>query len=101
MCRLTGIDFVLFYAPTLFAQAGLSGESGAFIASGVTGLLLVFGTLCGTLLVDKLNRRTIVIGGGSAVSFSMLCIGALYASGGAYGRVGKWLVILLIELFAL
>ncbi len=92
---------MLFYAPTLFAQAGLSGESGAFIASGVTGLLLVFATLCGTLLVDKLGRRTIIINGGAVVSFSMMCIGALYASGAAYSRVGKWFVVLLIELFAL
>lgn len=88
--QLSGIDFVLFYAPTLFAQAGLSGSSGAFIASGVTGLMLVFATLCGTLWVDRLNRRTIVIWGGSSVSFSMIMIGILYGTGAAGGRVGKW-----------
>jgi len=90
--QLSGIDFVLFYAPTLFAQAGLSGNFGAFIASGVTGLVLVFATLCGTLWVDKLSRRTIVISGGASVSFAMIMIGILYGTGAAYGRVGKWSV---------
>jgi len=88
--QLSGIDFVLFYAPTLFAQAGLSGDSGAFIASGVTGLMLVVATLAGTLYVDKVNRRTIVITGGCLVSFAMIMIGILYASGAAQQRVGKW-----------
>jgi len=67
----------------------------------VTGLLLVFATLCGTLLVDRLNRRTIIINGGAVVSASMLLIGIMYGTGAAHGRVGKWFVILLIELFAL
>lgn len=84
-------------APTLFAQAGLSGDSGAFIASGMTGLVLVFATLCGTLYVDKLNRRTIVIWGGASTSFSMLLIGILYATGAAHDRVGKWSVQLPIS----
>lgn len=88
--QLSGIDFVLFYAPTLFAQAGLSGDSGAFIASGMTGLMLVVANLAGTLYVDKLNRRTIIITGGCLVSFAMIMIGLLYGTGAAKDRVGKW-----------
>ncbi|KAF7973733.1 hypothetical protein HWV62_14302 [Athelia sp. TMB] len=34
--QLSGIDFVLFYAPLLFAQAGLDANTSSIVASGVT-----------------------------------------------------------------
>lgn len=50
--QLSGIDFVLFFAPLLFAQAGLNAHTAAFLASGVTGLVLL-----ATVIVSKSTIR--------------------------------------------
>ncbi|KAI5481723.1 hypothetical protein MNV49_002949 [Pseudohyphozyma bogoriensis] len=96
----TGIDFVLFYSPTLFVQAGLDAATSSFIASGVTGIVVFLGTAVGTLFVDRAGRRPMIIGGGIAMTAALLLMGALYASKGAETKGGKWVVILLIEVFA-
>ncbi|KZP33388.1 MFS transporter [Athelia psychrophila] len=97
--QLSGIDFVLYYAPLLFSQAGLDANTSSIIASGVTGVLLFTACGLGTFYVDKVGRRTMIIGGGICVATTQLCIGSMYASGAAYTPIGKWVVIALIELF--
>lgn len=37
--QLSGIDAILFYAPTIFASAGLSSDESSFLASGVSGIV--------------------------------------------------------------
>ena len=51
--QLSGIDGVLFYAPTLFKQAGLDSQNASFLASGVTGIVNVVFTIVGQTLSDK------------------------------------------------
>ncbi|KAL8276631.1 hypothetical protein RQP46_010980 [Phenoliferia psychrophenolica] len=90
--QLSGIDFILFYA-------GLDPDTSSFVASGVTGLLLFAMTLAGTFYVDKIGRRPLILWGGVFTSVCHLSIGSLYASGAAYTPVGKWFVIIFIEVF--
>ncbi|GAA6001436.1 hypothetical protein JCM10207_006666 [Rhodosporidiobolus poonsookiae] len=98
--QLSGIDFVLFFAPLLFEQAGLDPSTSSFIASGVTGLVLVACVIAGTFYIDKVGRRKIWLVGSAATSFTLYVIGILYATGGARTPVGKWVVIVFIEAFA-
>jgi hypothetical protein len=53
--------------------------------------------------VDKFGRRTIVISGGLLLMFCMLVVGSLYASDGMVRgqSAGRWVVIVLIFVFAL
>ncbi|GAA6030128.1 hypothetical protein JCM8097_009275 [Rhodosporidiobolus ruineniae] len=97
---LSGIDFVLFFAPLLFTQAGLDPATASFIASGVTGILLIASTFVTTLFIGKVGRRTIFIGGGLSIASTLFVLGIMYASGGAKGRIGKWVTVVFIELFA-
>ena len=53
MQQLAGIDGVLYYAPVLFRQAGLSSSSASFLASGVTGIVNVVFTIFGQIISDK------------------------------------------------
>lgn len=92
---------MLFFAPLLFAQAGLDAHTSSFLASGVTGLVLTAMTICGYFYIDRIGRRPLFIGGGIAVSATLYVIGGMYASGAAKTPVGKWIVIAFIELFAL
>ncbi|GAA5824415.1 hypothetical protein JCM5353_005029 [Sporobolomyces roseus] len=97
--QLSGIDFVLFFAPLLFTQAGLDPDTASFIASGVTGLVLVVITVIGSTYIDRVGRRKIFIYGGSVVTASQLLLGIMYASGANKGG-GRWFIIILIEVFA-
>lgn len=49
-------DFVLFFAPLLFSQAGLDPKTSSFIASGVTGLVLTAMTICGYFCERRPSR---------------------------------------------
>ncbi|SDX42215.1 MFS transporter, sugar porter (SP) family [Lutibacter oricola] len=58
----TGINAILFYAPTVFEQIGL-GKDAAFMQAIWTGLTGLVFTVFGLLLVDKLGRRPMILGG--------------------------------------
>jgi len=58
----TGINAILFYAPTVFEQLG-GGSDAAFMQSIWIGLTSVVFTVLGLLLVDKLGRRPLIIWG--------------------------------------
>ncbi|KAI4728547.1 general substrate transporter [Aureobasidium sp. EXF-10728] len=103
MQQLSGIDGVLYYAPLLFQQAGLNSATSSFLASGVSALLMFLITIPSFMLADKWGRRTSTLVGGCLLSTTMFIIGALYASNSVHGSHGaaRWLVIVLIYIFAL
>ncbi|KAK0210310.1 hypothetical protein DFS33DRAFT_1378288 [Desarmillaria ectypa] len=68
--QLSGIDAVLYYAPTLFSQAGLSSTTSSFLLSGVSRIVMVVITFCCQWFQDKWIRRTQMIGG-SAFNLSL------------------------------
>ncbi|KAI0124164.1 general substrate transporter [Xylariales sp. AK1849] len=102
MVQLSGIDGVLYYAPVLFAQAGLSSQTASFLASGLSAILMLIISIPGFLLADKWGRRTSAISGGLGLAGTMLLIGTLYASGVVhpYG-VARWVVIVSVFVFGL
>ncbi|KAJ7639563.1 general substrate transporter [Roridomyces roridus] len=99
MQQASGIDAVLYYAPVLFKQAGLSTTTATFLASGVSGIVMVVLTALSQGFQDKWSRRTQMIGGGSVISACMLLMGSLYASDAAQTQAGKRTLIALIYLF--
>ncbi|KAI9740217.1 MAG: hypothetical protein M1834_004795 [Cirrosporium novae-zelandiae] len=103
MVQLCGIDSVLYYAPTLFRQAGLPSETATFLASGVSSILMLAISIPAFLYADRWGRRTLAITGGIVLSSCMLTIGSLYASKSVHAHegAGKWIVIVLIFAFAL
>ncbi|KAH8116826.1 general substrate transporter [Phellopilus nigrolimitatus] len=99
MQQLSGIDGVLYYAPVLFTQAGLSSTKAAFLASGVSGLLNVGCTIMAQPFQDKWGRRPLVLIGGSVIASCMLVIGSIYASNAHATAGGRWAVVVLIYVF--
>ncbi|GIC94252.1 putative MFS sugar transporter [Aspergillus udagawae] len=100
--QLSGIDGVLYYAPMLFEQAGLTSSSATFFASGVSALVIFAVTIPGLLWADRWGRRHSIIAGGIGLSTTMFLIGALYAADAVHpaSGPGRWLVIVAIYLFA-
>ncbi|TGJ79370.1 hypothetical protein E0Z10_g9389 [Xylaria hypoxylon] len=102
MVQLSGIDAILYYAPILFKQAGLSSGNASFLASGVSAILMLAISVPGFLLADKWGRRTSVITGGVLLSGFMFLIGSLYAAGAVHPTgVARWVVIVSVFAFGL
>ncbi|KAG8968309.1 hypothetical protein FRC03_007965 [Tulasnella sp. 419] len=102
MQQLSGIDAVLYFAPLIFTQAGLSSQQSSFLASGISGIVLVVSTIPAQLyLMDKWGRRPSSIWGGALMSVCMIAIGMLYATGGSKTFAGKWTIISLIYVFVI
>ncbi|KAI4259350.1 MAG: hypothetical protein L6R42_004602 [Xanthoria sp. 1 TBL-2021] len=101
--QFSGIDAVLYYAPTVFRQAGLSSTQSSFLASGITGIVIFVSTIPASFLSDNWGRRTSSLWGAVTMAFCMLLIGSLYASGSVHEHQGaaRWIVIVTIYLFTI
>jgi MFS family permease len=59
----TGVNFILYYAPFIFASLGLSGKTISLLASGVVGVVMFIATIPAVLYVDRWGRKpTLIIG---------------------------------------
>jgi len=67
----TGINAILFYAPTVIEQLGI-GRDAAFMQSVWVGLTSVVFTIAGLLLVDRLGRRPLIVWGMVWIVVSLL-----------------------------
>lgn len=103
MQQFSGIDGVLYYAPLLFTQAGLSSEQASFLASGVSALVIFGTTIPATAFSDHWGRRPSTIYGGLGLAGTMILIGSLYASNSVHGDHGaaRWVVMVAIYVFAI
>lgn len=60
--QISGINAILFYAPTVFEQLG-GGTDAAFTQSVWVGLVSIVFTVFAVLLVDRLGRRPLIVWG--------------------------------------
>ncbi|TAQ89296.1 hypothetical protein B7494_g2383 [Chlorociboria aeruginascens] len=101
--QLSGIDGVLYYAPLLFQQAGISSSKATFFASGVSATCIFVFTLAAVVFVDKWGRRPTTIYGGLVLFSCMSLMGVLYATKSVHSTYGaaRWVVIVSIYIFAI
>lgn len=57
--QLSGINFVLYYAPELLEKAGLASKDSLFNSISIGGINLIF-TLIGMYLIDRAGRRQLM-----------------------------------------
>ncbi|MEM9546252.1 MAG: sugar porter family MFS transporter [Bacteroidota bacterium] len=71
--QLSGINFVLYYAPEILERSGLGGSDSLFSSISIGAVNLVF-TYVGMLLIDRLGRKQLMLFGsiGYIISLSMV-----------------------------
>ncbi|WP_432520708.1 sugar porter family MFS transporter [Kineococcus sp. SYSU DK006] len=76
--QLTGINAVVYYAPTVLTDAGF-GDSVALLTGIGIGVMLVAAGITGALLVDRIGRRRILLllMPGSALAMGVLALAFL------------------------
>ena len=80
--QLTGINSIMYYAPEIFKQAGLTDQRASLLATGINGIVLILATIPAILFIDKLGRRFILLSGALLMAASMLIMGVTM---GVYG----------------
>ncbi|KAK8204021.1 sugar transporter [Phyllosticta capitalensis] len=74
--QFTGISN---YAPTIFKDIGLSGNSVSLLATGVVGVINFFSTIPAIMYLDRWGRRAVLLVGGVGMSVAQLIVGTMYA----------------------
>ncbi|KAI9342386.1 general substrate transporter [Pilaira anomala] len=80
--QFTGMNSIMYYAPTIFKQAGISDTSATLIASGVNGVVNVLATIPAILYLDRLGRRVVMMSGAALMGTCMVLCGAVMGGTG-------------------
>ncbi|MBX2827056.1 MAG: sugar porter family MFS transporter [Flavobacteriaceae bacterium] len=75
--QLSGINFVLYYAPRILEQAGLGGGESLLNAIAIGVVNLIF-TLIGMRLIDRFGRRQLIIIGSIGYIASLIMVGVAF-----------------------
>jgi sugar porter (SP) family MFS transporter len=72
--QVTGINTVIYYAPTIIQSAGISSAAGAILATAGIGLVNVIMTVVAMWLIDRAGRRPLLLTGiaGMVVTLGVL-----------------------------
>ncbi len=71
--QLSGINFILYYAPEILERAGLASKESLFNSIAIGGVNIVF-TFVGLRLIDKIGRKTLLIIGSIGYIISLFMV---------------------------
>src|SRR5260370_13003953 len=94
--QITGINTVIYYAPTIFQQAGFQSAEGSIIATAGVGLVNVLMTVISIPLLDRVGRRPLLLASLGGMSLSLAALGLGFAVGGA---AFKWIGVLSLAVY--
>ncbi len=90
--QFMGVNAVLYYGPTIFEDAGLSGSDSLFYQVMV-GAVNTLTTIAALLIIDKVGRKKLVYWGVSGMIVSLLLIAAYFTWGAALGLSSVLLLV--------
>ena len=90
--QLSGINFILYYAPEILERAGLAAKDSLFNSIAIGGINLIF-TFVGLYLIDRLGRRTLLIIGSFGYIISLAMVAWAFYSHSGPGFLMTFLLI--------
>lgn len=76
--QFTGINAVLYYAPSIFEALGTSSNTTSLLATGVVGVAMFLATIPAVLYIDKLGRKPVLLTGAMAMGICHTIIAILF-----------------------
>jgi sugar porter (SP) family MFS transporter len=76
--QTTGINTVIYYAPTIFQAAGFHSASAAILATMGVGVVNVVMTVVALQLLDRVGRRPLLLAGMAVMVVSLGALGAAF-----------------------
>jgi len=99
-----GVNAVLYYAPFIFDEFELPGNTSSLLATGVVGIVMFLATIPAVLYVDSFGRKTILITGGIGMATCHFIVAGLnggYAGKWLDNRSAGWAAVVFIWLYAI
>ena len=90
--QFMGVNAVLYYGPSIFEKAGLSGGDSLFYQV-LVGLVNTLTTVLALAIIDKVGRKKLVYYGVSGMVVSLLLIGLYFLFGDSLGVSSLFLLI--------
>lgn len=90
--QFMGVNAVLYYGPSIFENAGLSGGDSLFYQV-LVGLVNMLTTVLALLIIDRIGRKNLVYYGVSGMIVSLVLIGVYFISGAAWGIPNIFLLV--------
>jgi sugar porter (SP) family MFS transporter len=87
--QVTGINTVIYYAPTIFQAAGFSGASASIAATAGVGAVNLVVTIIAAFLVDRAGRRPLLLISLTGMVLGLVVLGVAFIA--SNGATGGWL----------
>ncbi|EDU44385.1 ProP Permease of the major facilitator superfamily [Pyrenophora tritici-repentis] len=100
----TGINAILYYAPQIFKQIGLTGNTTSLLATGVVGIVMFIATIPAVLYIDRLGRKPVLAVGAIGMAFSHFVIAVILAKNidnFENHRAAGWAAVVMVWLFVI
>jgi len=78
--QFTGINAIIYYAPTIFSGLGLDGNTTSLLATGIVGVINVVFTLPAIMFLDRFGRKKLLMVGAVGMGISHAIVAALSAT---------------------
>ncbi|KFH44619.1 Quinate permease-like protein [Hapsidospora chrysogenum ATCC 11550] len=75
----TAINAVLYYAPQIFGQLGLSSTTVSLLATGVVGVVMFIATIPAVLWIDRVGRKPVLVVGAIGMAACHFIIAVILA----------------------
>ena len=90
--QFMGVNAVLYYGPSIFENAGLSGGDSLFYQV-LVGLVNTLTTVLALVIIDKIGRKKLVYYGVSGMVISLILIATYFIYGESWGISSIFLLI--------
>lgn len=90
--QVSGINFILYYAPEILERAGLAARESLFNSIAIGGTNLVF-TFVGLYLIDRIGRKTLLLIGSLGYIVSLAAVAWCFYSGAGPGLLLSFLLL--------
>jgi MFS transporter, SP family, galactose:H+ symporter len=91
--QVTGINTVIYYAPTIVEFTGVNSSAGSILAAVGVGVINVGFTILALRLLDRAGRRTLLMIGVSGMVVSLFALGAAFKIEGGGSTLGSVVAI--------
>lgn len=90
--QVTGINTIIYYAPTIFQMAGFHNASSSILATVGIGVVNVLATIFAIAYLDKLGRRVLLLVGLVGMCLSLLGLSCAFHFGGEWSFL-RWIAM--------
>jgi MFS family permease len=91
--QLTGINTVIYYAPTIFEMAGFTSDTVAISATIGVGVVNVLMTVVSIWLIDRIGRKTLLSVGLIGMTISLIVLGLAFFGASKLGETTRWVTV--------